>query len=86
MSEILNDKASQPSSDLAQKINRVKRLAWIIWSVAMIAQLFNMFHRLAVPAAIDREIAALKLASMGVAIDKLTPAQKKYLEDWKEGT
>jgi len=39
-----------------------------------------------VPGAIDREIAALKLASMGVSIDKLTPAQKKYLEDWKEGT
>jgi adenosylhomocysteinase len=39
-----------------------------------------------VPEAIDAEIAALKLASMGVDIDKLTPAQKKYLEDWKEGT
>ena len=39
-----------------------------------------------VPGAIDREIAALKLASMGVSIDKLTAAQKKYLEDWKEGT
>jgi len=39
-----------------------------------------------VPAEIDREIAALKLASMGAAIDKLTPAQKKYLADWREGT
>jgi len=39
-----------------------------------------------VPKAIDQEIAALKLASMGVSIDRLTPAQKKYLEDWKEGT
>jgi adenosylhomocysteinase len=39
-----------------------------------------------VPGAIDREIAAMKLASMGVSIDKLTPAQKKYLEDWEEGT
>jgi len=39
-----------------------------------------------VPGAIDREIAVMKLASMGVSIDKLTPAQKKYLEDWKEGT
>jgi len=39
-----------------------------------------------VPGAIDREIAALKLGSMGVSIDKLTPAQKKYLKDWKEGT
>jgi adenosylhomocysteinase len=39
-----------------------------------------------VPGPIDREIAALKLASMGVSIDKLTPAQKKYLADWEEGT
>jgi adenosylhomocysteinase len=39
-----------------------------------------------VPAEIDREIAALKLASMGASIDKLTAAQKKYLSDWREGT
>ena len=39
-----------------------------------------------VPREIDEEIAALKLASMGSAIDKLTPAQKKYLGDWREGT
>jgi adenosylhomocysteinase len=39
-----------------------------------------------VPLEIDEEIAALKLASMGSAIDKLTPAQKKYLTGWQEGT
>ena len=39
-----------------------------------------------VPLEIDEEIAALKLASMGSAIDKLTPAQKKYLSGWQEGT
>jgi adenosylhomocysteinase len=39
-----------------------------------------------VPQEIDEEIAALKLASMGAAIDKLTPAQRKYLADWREGT
>ncbi|NTU51802.1 MAG: adenosylhomocysteinase, partial [Candidatus Aminicenantes bacterium] len=39
-----------------------------------------------VPMEIDREIAALKLASMGTAVDKLTLAQKKYLADWREGT
>ncbi len=40
----------------------------------------------AVPLKIDQEIARLKLASMGVSIDKLTPEQKKYLADWEEGT
>jgi len=39
-----------------------------------------------VPTEIDEEIAALKLASMGAAIDKLTSAQKRYLDDWREGT
>lgn len=40
----------------------------------------------AVPREIDEEIARLKLASLGVRIDKLTPEQKRYLADWKEGT
>jgi adenosylhomocysteinase len=39
-----------------------------------------------VPAEIDREIARLKLDAMGVEIDKLTPAQEKYLNSWEEGT
>ncbi|MHB8417538.1 MAG: adenosylhomocysteinase [Myxococcales bacterium] len=39
-----------------------------------------------VPKAIDEEIARLKLAALGVSIDKLTPAQKKYLASWQEGT
>jgi adenosylhomocysteinase len=39
-----------------------------------------------VPAEIDAEIAALKLDSMGAAVDRLTPAQKKYLAGWREGT
>jgi adenosylhomocysteinase len=39
-----------------------------------------------VPEAIDREIARLKLAAMGVAIDTLTPEQERYLTSWQEGT
>ncbi len=38
------------------------------------------------PEKIDREIARLKLKSMGVKIDTLTPAQKKYLAEWTMGT
>ena len=38
------------------------------------------------PVELDREIARLKLASEDVAIDELTPAQKRYLSSWKEGT
>src|SRR6059058_2470768 len=39
-----------------------------------------------VPVAIDEEIARLKLATMGVEIDKLTDEQAKYLASWDEGT
>jgi adenosylhomocysteinase len=39
-----------------------------------------------VPAEIDQNVAKLKLESMGVAIDKLTPEQEQYLASWSEGT
>ncbi|MBI5874621.1 MAG: adenosylhomocysteinase, partial [Deltaproteobacteria bacterium] len=39
-----------------------------------------------VPADIDKEIARLKLISMGVKIDTLTAEQKKYLASWEMGT
>ncbi len=39
-----------------------------------------------VPAEIDKEIARLKLAGMGVKIDRLTKEQKKYLASWEMGT
>ncbi len=39
-----------------------------------------------VPADIDREIARLKLRSMGVTIDTLTPEQERYLASWESGT
>ncbi len=41
-------------------------------------------HR--IPPELDKEIARLKLQAMGVAIDTLTPAQKKYLASWDMGT
>lgn len=34
----------------------------------------------------DSEIARLKLAAMGIKLDKLTGDQRKYLHSWKEGT
>jgi adenosylhomocysteinase len=39
-----------------------------------------------VPDEIDREIARLKLATMGVEIDELTEEQARYLASWDEGT
>ena len=39
-----------------------------------------------VPVEIDEEVATLKLSSMGIEIDTLTPAQVKYMASWSEGT
>ncbi len=39
-----------------------------------------------VPCEIDDNVAELKLKSMGVTIDKLTPEQEKYLSAWEMGT
>ena len=39
-----------------------------------------------VPEDIDREIARLKLESMGHRLDKLTAEQEHYLASWQEGT
>ena len=54
------------------------------WVVANGASLERRVYD--VPKDIDDEIARLKLATMGVDIDQLTDAQRKYLDSWNEGT
>jgi len=39
-----------------------------------------------VPDDLDRRVARLKLESMGIKIDRLTPEQEEYLAGWSEGT
>jgi adenosylhomocysteinase len=39
-----------------------------------------------VPAAVDQEVARLRLAAAGAAIDALTPEQLAYLSSWRLGT
>jgi adenosylhomocysteinase len=39
-----------------------------------------------VPEEIDKQVARLKLNSMGINIDSLTPEQKQYLTSWEQGT
>ncbi|MEK6959390.1 MAG: adenosylhomocysteinase [archaeon] len=38
------------------------------------------------PKEVDDNIAKLQLSALGIKIDTLTPEQKEYLENWKEGT
>jgi adenosylhomocysteinase len=39
-----------------------------------------------IPEVLDRQIARLKLESMGIRIDTLSEEQEKYLQSWEEGT
>jgi len=39
-----------------------------------------------VPVELDKRVAKLKLESMGIKIDRLTPEQEEYLAGWSEGT
>jgi len=39
-----------------------------------------------VPTEIDQGVAELKLQTMGMAIDRLSDEQARYLKSWKEGT
>ncbi len=39
-----------------------------------------------VPEELDKRVAKMKLESMGIKIDRLTPQQEEYLASWSEGT
>jgi adenosylhomocysteinase len=39
-----------------------------------------------VPEELDQLVAKLKLQTLGLKIDSLSPEQKKYLAAWQEGT
>ena len=54
------------------------------WLVSESKNLSAGLHE--VPTHIDREVAKMKLASMGGEIDTLTPAQEIYLNSWEQGS
>ena len=54
------------------------------WSVKQQGQLEHKVYN--VPKAVDQWVAALKLQTMGIAIDTLTDEQTKYLNSWEMGT
>jgi adenosylhomocysteinase len=54
------------------------------WAIANAAKLERRVY--VVPEEIDREIARLKLETLGVRIDELTAEQAQYLASWDEGT
>src|SRR3989344_2384658 len=56
----------------------------LVWLAQNKGKLQNQVYP--VPTEQDAEVAAIKLATMGIVIDRLTDEQKKYLEGFEEGT
>jgi adenosylhomocysteinase len=54
------------------------------WFVKNQGKLLPKVYRL--PKKLDKQVAKLKLAAMGVKIDRLSREQKRYLGSWEEGT
>jgi len=71
-----------PSSVMDMSFANQALAAEYIWK--NYTKLENRVYRM--PKDLDVEIARLKLASMGIGIDKLTPEQEKYLSSWESGT
>ncbi|HLF69938.1 MAG TPA: adenosylhomocysteinase [Actinomycetota bacterium] len=60
--------------------NQALCLEWLVKNRGLEAGVYP------VPEDIDKEVARLKLASLGVSIDSLTPEQVAYLHSWETGT
>jgi len=54
------------------------------WAVENSGKLKHSVHL--VPKAVEEQVATLKLASMDIKFDRLTPEQKQYLTSWEFGT
>jgi adenosylhomocysteinase len=57
-------------------------------SVEYLTKNYNQLQKVvyAVPEELDKRVARMKLESMGIKIDRLTPEQEEYLASWSEGT
>ena len=57
-------------------------------SVEYLVKNYNQLQKVvyAVPEDLDKRVARMKLESMGIKIDRLTPEQEEYLASWSEGT
>src|SRR5436309_2838227 len=81
---LVNLSAAEGHPALVMDMSFANQALGIEYAVQHAAELDNKVYP--VPPEIDAEIARLKLATMGVEIDKLTEEQAKYLASWDEGT
>ena len=81
---LINLAAAEGHPAMVMDMSFANQALGVVHMVRNAASLENKVYP--VPEAIDKEIARMKLQTMGIRIDRLTPEQKKYLAEWQEGT
>jgi adenosylhomocysteinase len=81
---LVNLAAAEGHPSAVMDMSFANQVLCAVYLARQAGKLDNRVHN--VPADIDGEVAALKLAAMNMAIDTLTPAQTEYLTSWQEGT
>jgi adenosylhomocysteinase len=81
---LVNLGAAEGHPALVMDMSFANQALGLEWLRANLADLEPGVH--GIPEPIDREVARLKLESMGVHLPPLTPEQKAYSESWESGT
>jgi adenosylhomocysteinase len=81
---LVNLAAAEGHPSAVMDMSFANQVLCVVHLAAANGQLEHRVH--SVPAEIDREVARLKLAAMGLHIDELTAEQAHYLSSWEEGT
>jgi adenosylhomocysteinase len=81
---LVNLGAAEGHPSIVMDMSFANQALGLEWLRAHIGQLEPGVY--GIPDEIDREVARLKLSSMGIEIDQLTPEQQAYAESWESGT
>jgi adenosylhomocysteinase len=81
---LVNLGAAEGHPSIVMDMSFANQALGLEWMRANVAELEPQVY--GIPDDIDREVARLKLLSMGIAIDDLTPQQQAYADSWESGT
>ena len=81
---LVNLGAAEGHPALVMDMSFANQALGLEWLRSHVAELEPQVY--GIPEEIDREVARLKLAHMGIEIDPMTSAQKAYSESWESGT
>jgi len=81
---LVNLGAAEGHPSLVMDMSFANQALAVVWLRSHIEELTPRVY--GVPVEIDREVARLKLESMGIRIEPMTSAQQAYSESWESGT